>query len=85
MRTTVVRLRPEVQGGHVHVKVFVGHGHQDDPDDINAGLAGTIVMSVDEWADVSLIGSGMGAGETSLDADGGRQVQVSVLSPVVLS
>jgi hypothetical protein len=55
--TTVMRFRrkpgTEDVPGHVQVQVFVGHGIQDDPSDITAGLAGELLMDEDEWSAIS--------------------------------
>ena len=55
--TTVMRFRrkpgTEDAPGHVQVQVFIGHGAQDDPSHITAGLAGELLMDPAEWADIS--------------------------------
>lgn len=44
---TLVRIRHEVLGGHVHMRVFVGKGLPN----LTLGLAGNLVMRDDEFAD----------------------------------
>lgn len=45
MTQTYFRVRYEIRGGHVHMRVFAGKGS------MSLGLCGTLVMRVEEFED----------------------------------